>query len=459
MSDINVNFTINQLNANLSIDPAPNVTLNVADPMTANFFIEGTTGATAAGNTGEIQFNTAGDFDSSPNLTFNSGILRVGQSGTIRLSNGISANDTVITGSTYSLGSGLANTNGLNFAFLGSDGGTGNTNGGSLSFQAGSGVGSGSGADVLFAAGLNGSSTSTGNIELATFNTTLKIHNTGAISINGNTGNAGQVLTSSGNSSSPTWNNVAAVTNVATTGSGLGFSLSGGPITNTGTITLTTPTDTALRASLNIGNVANINLNGNGSQVLAGNGAWVAQTGGGGGGFSGNILSSSIQVTQAAEVYGGTNILIPFPATAPMAYKIRWWCYGSSGTAAGQPGSGFARMRLRIGPNGNLSDAGSVSVERQIFSQTWSGEWTILVLRNNQFRICFEGWNGDPVNFPQMTTTSNMGWISNSTNATATTITQPTYIGFSGSVFNAIPDAFGNYPFFWFADAIAYRIL
>jgi hypothetical protein len=32
-----------------------------------------------------------------------------------------------------------------------------------------------------------------------------------------------------------------------------------------------------------IGNIATINLNGNGSQVLAGNGAWVAQGGGGGG--------------------------------------------------------------------------------------------------------------------------------------------------------------------------------
>lgn len=38
----------------------------------------------------------------------------------------------------------------------------------------------------------------------------------------------------------------------------------------------------AFRTSANIGNVANINLNGNGSQVLAGNGTWVAQSGGGG---------------------------------------------------------------------------------------------------------------------------------------------------------------------------------
>jgi hypothetical protein len=65
------------------------------------------------------------------------------------------------------------------------------------------------------------------------------------------------------------------VTSVATSGSGLGFTLSGGPITTTGTVTLATPTAAALRTTLNIGNVANANFNGNGAQVLAGNGAWV----------------------------------------------------------------------------------------------------------------------------------------------------------------------------------------
>jgi hypothetical protein len=36
-------------------------------------------------------------------------------------------------------------------------------------------------------------------------------------------------------------------------------------------------TTAQLRTSANIGNIANINLNGNGSQVLAGNGTWIAQ--------------------------------------------------------------------------------------------------------------------------------------------------------------------------------------
>ena len=73
------------------------------------------------------------------------------------------------------------------------------------------------------------------------------------------------------------------VTSVGTTGSGLGFSLSGGPITTTGSVNLVTPTSSALRTSLNIGNVANLNLDGNVSNVLAGDGTFVALSTGGSG--------------------------------------------------------------------------------------------------------------------------------------------------------------------------------
>jgi hypothetical protein len=45
-----------------------------------------------------------------------------------------------------------------------------------------------------------------------------------------------------------------------------------------------------------IGNIATINLNGNGSQVLAGNGVWVAQTGGGGGGSSISNGTSNVNI-------------------------------------------------------------------------------------------------------------------------------------------------------------------
>jgi hypothetical protein len=65
------------------------------------------------------------------------------------------------------------------------------------------------------------------------------------------------------------------VTTVNTAGSGLGFTLTGGPITTTGTVTLTTPNVTELRTNLAIGNVANANFTGNGNVVLSGNGAWI----------------------------------------------------------------------------------------------------------------------------------------------------------------------------------------
>ncbi len=66
------------------------------------------------------------------------------------------------------------------------------------------------------------------------------------------------------------------VTQVNTAGSGLGFSLAGGPITTTGTVTLSTPTANDLRTTLNIGNVANINLTGETNKVLLANGTWTA---------------------------------------------------------------------------------------------------------------------------------------------------------------------------------------
>lgn len=64
------------------------------------------------------------------------------------------------------------------------------------------------------------------------------------------------------------------VTQVDVGGTGLGFTLTGGPITTAGTVTLTTPNVDALRTTLAIGNVANANFTGNGSVYLRGNGTW-----------------------------------------------------------------------------------------------------------------------------------------------------------------------------------------
>jgi hypothetical protein len=69
--------------------------------------------------------------------------------------------------------------------------------------------------------------------------------------------------------------------NTATSGSLAGFSLTGGPITDAGTITLNLPTAGALRTSLGIGTVANANFTGTNTVVLAGDGTWRAAAGGG----------------------------------------------------------------------------------------------------------------------------------------------------------------------------------
>ena len=68
--------------------------------------------------------------------------------------------------------------------------------------------------------------------------TTLRFNST--LSANGNTGTAGQVLTSNG-ASAPTWNSIAGVgtvTSVDGSGGTTGLTLTGGPITASGTLTL-----------------------------------------------------------------------------------------------------------------------------------------------------------------------------------------------------------------------------
>lgn len=94
-------------------------------------------------------------------------------------------------------------------------------------------------------------------------------------------GSTGQVLTYAANGTAhwanPTGSSGGSgtVTSVTTTGSALGFSLSGGPITTTGTVTLTGPTVTDLRTTLGIANIANIALNGNSGQVITGSGSFI----------------------------------------------------------------------------------------------------------------------------------------------------------------------------------------
>jgi hypothetical protein len=92
-------------------------------------------------------------------------------------------------------------------------------------------------------------------------------------------GTSGQMIITngSGNLSFAT-PNVGTVTRVRGNGSGLGFSLSG-DVTSSGNLTLVVPNSASLTSSMGLGNVSSLNFNGNGSTVLAGNGAWVTQSG------------------------------------------------------------------------------------------------------------------------------------------------------------------------------------
>jgi hypothetical protein len=104
-------------------------------------------------------------------------------------------------------------------------------------------------------------------------------------------GSAGQVLATYANSQTY-WTNASSgsgtVTSVATstanTGAGLGFTLTGGPITTSGTITLTVPTPQQLKSSLSLGNLQiNMAADSNLSNVLRSDGSWGPVTSGSGG--------------------------------------------------------------------------------------------------------------------------------------------------------------------------------
>lgn len=109
-------------------------------------------------------------------------------------------------------------------------------------------------------------------VELPT-RTSLNIGTVANVDLNGN---VGEVL--SGTGSWISVGGVGTVTSVSGNGSGLGFTLSG-TVTSSGNIDLAVPSALDLRTSLSIGNVANLDLNGNASTVLAGDGTFVAFTG------------------------------------------------------------------------------------------------------------------------------------------------------------------------------------
>ena len=124
--------------------------------------------------------------------------------------------------------------------------------------------------------------TSVGTLSQLTVSGTSNLGAVGNVRITGGAANYVLTTNGSGNLSWVAGGNIGGtgtVTNVNTSGSGLGFTLTGGPITTTGTVALTVPNATSLRSNLTIGNVANLNLNGNSSTFIDGTGNFTVPPG------------------------------------------------------------------------------------------------------------------------------------------------------------------------------------
>jgi hypothetical protein len=124
--------------------------------------------------------------------------------------------------------------------------------------------------------------TSVGTLSQLTVAGNTDLGNVGNVRITGGVANYVLVTNGAGNLSWVAGGNIGGggtVTNVNTSGSGLGFTLTGGPITTTGTVALTVPNATTLRTNLTIGNVANLNLNSNSTTYLDGSGSFSVPAG------------------------------------------------------------------------------------------------------------------------------------------------------------------------------------
>jgi hypothetical protein len=154
---------------------------------------------------------------------------------------------------------------------------------------------------------------------------TLSISNVSGLKISG--GTAGQLLATYANGQTY-WTNAAdpnaagTVTQVTTGGSALGFSLSGGPITTTGTITLSGPNATALRSSLGIGNVANIALNGQSTNYLKGDGSWGTVSGGNGTVTSVSGTGSGLGISLSGTVTTSGSLSLSVPTATDMRTNL-----------------------------------------------------------------------------------------------------------------------------------------
>lgn len=195
-------------------------------------------GGSPGGMNGQLQFNNGGVFDGTPQIVYsNTNTLTVGAANTTFTIVGVSGSSS--RGSNILIKSGNQVTGGTDtrVTIAGGDSQDSTVQGGSVYLDGGLGVGT--------------AQSSGGTIYLRTTTATslverLQVSPTGAIGLSGpNYGSVGQVLTSQGPNSPPIWmaggggGGGSGVTLVNVSGGTTGLTTVGGPITSTGTITLT----------------------------------------------------------------------------------------------------------------------------------------------------------------------------------------------------------------------------
>jgi hypothetical protein len=201
---------------------------------TALSVAQGGTGLTSVpGSNGQILFNSSGAYSATSSISYSGSTLTIGSSDTTFTISGAGAASSANSGASIVIVGGISGNpisgGSPGHVYLrGGPGGINNGTGGNVYLQ--SGVGPDGVGSVIITTG----SSQTERVRFTS---------SGAWGLSGaNYGTSGQVLTSNGNGSSPTWTTITTtngtVTSIDISGGTTGLTTTGGPITDSGTITL-----------------------------------------------------------------------------------------------------------------------------------------------------------------------------------------------------------------------------